>query len=326
MDDVREMTVNVMDKVRALDLMHASEWERALSAFGQAARDGGPDDAVVYASHLGRVGRTLDREWMRDKERRILDDALVRWPDHIGVMLARAALMPWSAERMELHKRALDRGISRRALYEAWKCALAIGHPDASHYCDAYERLIGRNAEWLSLSIWMDAIKRGEPPILPDIESRDVPISDGLIEALRNLRWNRSYSGPRALLWRTPLDALLITCDPTITAWRDALADGSTIRKAWGLRGTSFPEERPHIHDGSTSIVVHVVVPNEISDDNHAGWLELGRPDFPVPFEPIVHVVKPIAGRAILFTSPLYHRVIAGAFDSERMSVAIEVA
>ena len=86
----------------------------------------------------------------------------------------------------------------------------------------------------------------------------------------------------------------------------------------------------PHIHESSwLSGVYYVRIPSSVnnSSDNHEGWLEFGKPDYPLPdgFTPDVTVVKPEEGTALFFPSYFFHGTIPFTGSEERIGIAFDV-
>ena len=84
-----------------------------------------------------------------------------------------------------------------------------------------------------------------------------------------------------------------------------------------------------HIHPtGWLSGVYYVRVPGiTASADDHAGWIEFGRPsdDVPTIFEPRVRLIAPEEGMVALFPSYLFHRTIPFAGPGKRISIAFDL-
>lgn len=86
----------------------------------------------------------------------------------------------------------------------------------------------------------------------------------------------------------------------------------------------------PHIHESSwLSGCYYVKIPaivNNSSDDN-AGWLEFGRPDYPLPkdFDPIVTARMPEEGSALFFPSYFFHGTIPFTGTEDRIGIAFDV-
>jgi len=85
-----------------------------------------------------------------------------------------------------------------------------------------------------------------------------------------------------------------------------------------------------HIHESAwLSGVYYVKVPDIVSGDysKHAGWLEFGRPDYPVTsrFELDTTARQPRAGLALFFPSYYFHGTIAFAGNEERIGIAFDV-
>ncbi len=84
-----------------------------------------------------------------------------------------------------------------------------------------------------------------------------------------------------------------------------------------------------HIHEGAwLSGVYYASVPGVISgdDDDHAGWLEFGRPDCDVPAacELQTAAVAPGAGAVVMFPSYFFHHTIPYQGSDERIGIAFD--
>jgi len=104
----------------------------------------------------------------------------------------------------------------------------------------------------------------------------------------------------------------------------------------WGVVLESEGSQAPHIHSSAwLSGVYYPKLPRIIgaSEDDHAGWIEFGRPGFALPTqrEPEVRRYKPEEGLMFLFPSYLYHctipfrEVLPLAQPESRISVAFDV-
>ena len=87
----------------------------------------------------------------------------------------------------------------------------------------------------------------------------------------------------------------------------------------------------PHAVKGRTGARLYsdVKIPaivNNSSDDN-AGWLEFGRPDYPLPkdFDPIVTARMPDEGSALFFPSYFFHGTIPFTGTEDRIGIAFDV-
>ena len=86
----------------------------------------------------------------------------------------------------------------------------------------------------------------------------------------------------------------------------------------------------PHIHESSwLSGCYYVRVPSIVNDssDDHAGWLEFGKPDYPLPqnFSPEVTARMPEEGAALFFPSYFFHGTIPFTGSEERIGIAFDV-
>ncbi len=85
-----------------------------------------------------------------------------------------------------------------------------------------------------------------------------------------------------------------------------------------------------HIHESAwLSGVYYVSVPEVVNSDDstHAGWLEFGRPDYPLApnFEPKLTTRQPRAGLALFFPSYFFHGTIPFEGNEERIGIAFDV-
>lgn len=99
---------------------------------------------------------------------------------------------------------------------------------------------------------------------------------------------------------------------------------------AWAVVMDSQGHQVPHIHpSGWLSGVYYVQLPEVIAADRNdrAGWIEFGRPgdEVPVRREAEVSLLRPEAGKLILFPSYLYHRTIPFEAARQRISIAFDV-
>ncbi len=86
----------------------------------------------------------------------------------------------------------------------------------------------------------------------------------------------------------------------------------------------------PHIHESSwLSGVYYVKVPSIVDecDEEQAGWLQFGQPDFDVPekWELDVTAIKPEEGAVVSFPSYFFHGTIPYAGEGERIGIAFDV-
>ena len=82
-----------------------------------------------------------------------------------------------------------------------------------------------------------------------------------------------------------------------------------------------------HVHsEGWISSAYYVEVPDEVDDDAaQSGWLRLGEPKFGIPGATPEKLVKPAAGKLVLFPSYMWHGTTPIKGDSVRMSIAFDV-
>ncbi len=84
-----------------------------------------------------------------------------------------------------------------------------------------------------------------------------------------------------------------------------------------------------HIHEFAwLSGCYYARVPKAVrdTDEKHAGWIEFGRPDCPMPpaFEPEVKAVRPEPGTAVFFPSYYVHETIPYESSEERVGIAFD--
>ncbi len=85
----------------------------------------------------------------------------------------------------------------------------------------------------------------------------------------------------------------------------------------------------PHLHESAwLSGVYYVSVPKVVDSDDsaRAGWLEFGRPDYPLAadFEPALTARQPRAGLALFFPSYFFHGTIPFEGNEERIGIAFD--
>ena len=85
-----------------------------------------------------------------------------------------------------------------------------------------------------------------------------------------------------------------------------------------------------HIHPTAwLSGVYYVQVPAGVSraGEGNAGWIEFGRPDEIIPqnHEMELRLIRPEAGKMVLFPGYFYHSTIPLAGTDERICVAFDV-
>lgn len=102
-------------------------------------------------------------------------------------------------------------------------------------------------------------------------------------------------------------------------AWR---FDGS-----WSVRLAGGGDHHAaHIHPaGIISSALYLVVPDAVDEEEHGGWLEIGRPapNLNLDLEPL-RTIKPKPGHLALFPSTLYHGTTPFR-GGERLTVAFDV-
>lgn len=99
----------------------------------------------------------------------------------------------------------------------------------------------------------------------------------------------------------------------------------------WAVSLRSQGHQGPHFHpDGRVSGVYYVCVPDTVSAaQDGAGALEFGRTNTRDAIggsaPPLLHLVKPEAGRVVLFPSYFYHRTLPFESTQPRISIAFDV-
>jgi tetratricopeptide (TPR) repeat protein len=111
----------------------------------------------------------------------------------------------------------------------------------------------------------------------------------------------------------------------------------------WAVAMRRSGHQRPHNHPSAWISGVYyartpdiadagpaddlVLDPDAVDDAAHAGWIEFGRPpdDYRGALTPHVRLIRPRAGRMVLFPSFLFHRTVPHASDALRISVAFDV-
>jgi len=84
----------------------------------------------------------------------------------------------------------------------------------------------------------------------------------------------------------------------------------------------------PHIHPAAwLSGVYYAEIPAGIGAEDHAGWLEFGRPPghFHNRIEPPLRAIRPQAGLMVLFPAYFYHHTIPLEMDQRRISIAFDL-
>ena len=99
---------------------------------------------------------------------------------------------------------------------------------------------------------------------------------------------------------------------------------------AWAVVLGEQGYQLPHIHPSAwLSGVYYVQVPEVVADagDDHAGWIEFGRPPahFHCGTDFSTHCVQPQVGKLLLFPSYFYHRTIPFTGEGQRISIAFDV-
>lgn len=84
-----------------------------------------------------------------------------------------------------------------------------------------------------------------------------------------------------------------------------------------------------HPHGWLSSAYYVVVPPGTEEHPGREGWLQLGRPDLPLPGVAadslIQRLVPPRPGRLVLFPSMLWHGTLPFSSPAERMTIAFDV-
>ncbi len=99
------------------------------------------------------------------------------------------------------------------------------------------------------------------------------------------------------------------------------------IQGAWSVRLRPEGYHVDHVHQqGWLSSACHIELPPIIDAGGNEGWLKFGEPG--VRTQPVLaaeHVVKPEAGRLVLFPSYVWHGTVPFSGDRERLTVAFDV-
>ncbi len=175
------------------------------------------------------------------------------------------------------------------------------------------------------------------------VPGKSLPIYAGTVEKrmlagkLRNAtftdvlrKWRQAIVDHSVEFWRRQHKASLV--GSLYGRWSDRLEDcdaGITFHINKILSG---PVIGPHYHSAHRydeqefPMISGVYYPETIQQDDatKAGYLEFGRPDFPVPFEPVRVTFRPVAGTLILFPAFAYHGVIP-IKQGPRYSVNLDV-
>jgi uncharacterized protein (TIGR02466 family) len=96
---------------------------------------------------------------------------------------------------------------------------------------------------------------------------------------------------------------------------------------SWSTRLRDCGFHTNHIHmEGWISSAYYVNVPDAVSDeDKKQGWLKFGEPNFDAHIkDPVRRLVKPKAGRLVLFPSYMWHGTVPFQSAEERVAIAFE--
>ncbi|MFQ6023102.1 MAG: tetratricopeptide repeat protein [Acidiferrobacterales bacterium] len=99
---------------------------------------------------------------------------------------------------------------------------------------------------------------------------------------------------------------------------------------AWGVVMETQGHQIPHIHPSAwLSGVYYVQVPEivRMPGQQHAGWIEFGRPPehFHCKMDPEVKLIQPKEGLMLLFPSYFYHRTVPFETAERRISISFDV-
>lgn len=99
----------------------------------------------------------------------------------------------------------------------------------------------------------------------------------------------------------------------------------------WATQAAQSGYIDTHIHEESwLSGAYYVELPDAMGDggEDHAGWIEFGRPflGLPVVPEAMLRRVRPRPGELLLFPSYLFHRTLPYAGGGERISISFDLA
>lgn len=122
----------------------------------------------------------------------------------------------------------------------------------------------------------------------------------------------------------------------TAVGWSDqhpskARATNDYGIRSWGTVLGSGGRQSPHIHPTAwVSGVYYSQLPDTISDDSDAGWIEFGLPPERTGLRAVLpesfrsYKVKPEAGLMVIFPSYLYHQTIPFRSTTQRVSIAFD--
>ncbi|MBT8144865.1 MAG: tetratricopeptide repeat protein [Gammaproteobacteria bacterium] len=96
----------------------------------------------------------------------------------------------------------------------------------------------------------------------------------------------------------------------------------------WSVVMDSQGHQVAHTHDdGYLSGVYYPRLPDVIGDDDHAGWIEFGRPAEQLigNTEMMLRQLRPTPGRLVIFPSYFVHRTIPFESEQKRVSIAFDL-
>ncbi len=96
---------------------------------------------------------------------------------------------------------------------------------------------------------------------------------------------------------------------------------------AWSVRLTAGGHHSNHVHPmGWLSSALYIVLPSDLGDGDHSGWLTLGEPQAQLGIDlPPRRLIEPQPGRLALFPSWMWHGTRPFG-EGERITVAFDVA
>lgn len=99
---------------------------------------------------------------------------------------------------------------------------------------------------------------------------------------------------------------------------------------SWATRVAAQGVIDTHIHDESwLSGAYYVELPPGMGgDEDHAGWIEFGRPHKSLPAAPdeSLRCVEPVEGTLLLFPSYVFHRTLPFEGEGERISISFDLS
>lgn len=107
-----------------------------------------------------------------------------------------------------------------------------------------------------------------------------------------------------------------------------AVPRGAYTLNLWATRVAAQGVIDTHLHEESwLSGAYYVELPPALEADDHAGWIEFGRPHRGLPEPPAdtLRCLRPDVGLLLLFPSYLYHRTLPFDGGGERISISFDL-